>query len=331
MVRNKSTQFVQLSQEERIEIYRHHTQGLSCRKIWRIVGRHYTTISREITRNSIDHWWWRTVYKPLVAEKKKIERKRKANDGHIKLKKNHKLRTKIYQLLSHPTQCWGPDEIIWYLERAEWDVVATSTLYRYIRTHTSRWKYLRYKQEWYKYRKRKRKKTTTIVWVAKIDARPEEASNRTRIGDREWDTIVSSWHSWWLFTAVERTSRYTVIAKIPNHKAATLLTIMTAALMNEKVMTLTTDNWVEFSYLAKLGKRLHLDPYTAHPYASYERGTNEKTNWFIRWFIPKWSDISQYTEQQIQNIQYMLNHKPRKILGYRTPYEVYHNTTVSYL
>ncbi len=331
MVQQHFIQSTQLSQEERIEIYRHHAQGLSCRKIWKMLGRHHTSISREIARNSTDYWWWKTIYKPIEAERKKQERKRKANDEHIKLKKNNKLRLKIYQLLSDPTKCRWPDEILGYLKREWREVVVTSTLYRYIREYSDRWRYLRYKQEWYKYRKRKRKKTTTIAWVPKIDVRPEEASNRIRIGDREWDTIVSTGHSGWLFTAVERTSRYLLVAKIPNHKANTLLTVMTSIFMNEQVTTLTTDNWVEFSYLARLWTRLHIQPYTAHPYASYERGTNEKTNWFIRWFVPKWSNISEYTEQQISDIQHMLNHKPRKILGYRTPYEVYHSTTLSYL
>ena len=90
MVQQHFIQSTQLSQEERIEIYRHHAQGLSCRKIWKMLGRHHTSISREIARNSTDYWWWKTIYKPIEAERKKQERKRKANDEHIKLKKNNK-------------------------------------------------------------------------------------------------------------------------------------------------------------------------------------------------------------------------------------------------
>lgn len=167
--------------------------------------------------------------------------------------------------------------------------------------------------------------------MLKIDKRPIEASNRERIWDREVDTVLGKWHSWWLFTAVDRRSRYTLIEKIANHKSNTLLTIMTSKFMNEKVKTITSDNWVEFAQLSRLWKRIKAIPFTAHAYASYERGTNEKTNGFIRRFIPKGVDISQYTDEEVSKIQNILNHKPRKILGYRTPYEVYNNTHISYL
>jgi IS30 family transposase len=331
MVHKQSKQFTQISQEERVEIYHYLREWRSLRVIAKLIFRSHTSISREISRNSIDYWRWNLIYKPLEAEKKKIKRRKKANEWHIKLKKNHVLRTKIQQILASHGHYWWLDEILGYLKREWWKTVSTSTTYRYIRKYTDRWRYLRYKQDWYTNKRRKRKKTTTIKWVPKIDKRPEEVNNRSRIWDREWDTIVSSWGLGWLFTGVDRYARYSILEKIPNHQANTLLTVMTKRLRNEQILTITTDNWVEFANLAKLWKRLKIKPFTANPYASYERWTNEKTNWFIRWFIPKWSDISQYSDEDIKKIEYMLNHKPRKILGYHTPYEVYHNTKLSYL
>jgi len=331
MVHKQSKHFTQLSQEERVEIYHYLREWLSLRAIAKLVSRSHTSISREISRNSLDCWRWNLVYKPLDAEKKKIKRREKANEWHIKLKKNHALRTKLQQVLASYGHYWWLDEILGYLRREWWKTVSTSTAYKYIRRYTDRWRYLRYKQEWYINRRWKRKKTTTIKWVPKIDERPIEANNRTEIGHREWDTIVSSWSLWWLFSNVDRFSRYTLLKKIPNHEANTLLTVMTSKLRNEKVISVTTDNWVEFAKLAKLWKRLKIKVFTAHPYASYERPSNERHNGFVRRFLPKWTNISEYTDEEIQKIENMLNHKPRKILGYRTPYEVYHNTKLSYL
>jgi len=318
--------FKQINQDERIEIYRYKEQWLSCRKIWIILNRDHTSISRELLRNSIDLWWWRSKYKPSEAEKKKNERRKKAIQTHIKLKKNHNLRNKIFSLLSDETKCRWPDEILWYLKLKWRKVIVTSTLYRYIHKYTNDWRrYLRYKKEWYKRKLWKRKKTTTIPNVPKIDERPKEANNRERIWDFEFDTIVSKWHIWWLFTANDRLSRYVIIRKIKNHKSKDMVYTIFRAMEKENIKTWTSDNWVEFALLSIIWKKLWIQVFTAHPYASYERWTNERSNWLIRRFIPKWSDISKYTDKQIEEIQNKLNNKPRKILWYKTPYEVYNS------
>jgi len=159
----------------------------------------------------------------------------------------------------------------------------------------------------------------------KIDKRPIEANKRVRIGDWEIDTVVSNRKvKWWLFTAVDRKSRYTLMSKVWNFKSKVLLSTMIRLFRNEIVITITSDNGWEFAKLKELEKELKIDCYTAHPYASYERGTNERTNWLIRVYLPKWVDICSYSDQYIQETQNKLNHKPRKCLNYRTPYEVYH-------
>ncbi len=329
MMQKQNNQNNQLNQEHRVEIYKLLWQNKSAREIWKILWFHHTTIYREINRNSIDYWRWRTKYKPLVAEKKRVERRFNANQNHIKLRKNTSLRTKIYHILSDTSKDRWPDEILGRL-KLEWRaVVSTSTLYKYIRAYTDRRRYLRHKKKWYK--KNKRKKTETILWVNKIDKRPGIINNRERIWDFEIDTVVScrGW-KWWLFTATDRKSKYEIIKKVWNLKSKTLLITMLACLKWESVYSLTSDNWSEFAKLSELQELLKITCYTAHPYSSFERWTNEKHNWFIRRYIPKGSDISKYTDKEIQIIQNKLNHKPRKILDYLTPYEVYHNTKLNY-
>lgn len=331
MVLKQYNSFKHINQDERIEIYKSLSQWLSIRKIAYLLNRSHSSISREINRNTTNFWKWNYKYKPILAHMKAKKRRFKANLNHIKLRTNTSLRVKIYSLLSDRSKYWSPDEIIWRLKIEWYNVVSTTTLYRYIRLYSNWWWLLRFWKDWYKNKRWKRKTTTTIPNVPKISLRSKLASSRTRIWDWETDTIVSKWHSWWLCTNIERTSRYAVIWKIPNHLSSTLLTTMTYLLKWEKVKTIVSDNWTEFSSLAKLWKRLNTKVYTAHPYSSYERATNERHNWLIRTFIPKWSDISLYSDKEISIIEDKINHKPRKILDYRTPYEVYHNTRLYYI
>jgi len=103
------------------------------------------------------------------------------------------------------------------------------------------------------------------------------------------DTIISKEHKGGLTSVVDRKSRYLILRKVPNLKKDTILTVLTHALRQErvKVKTLTSDNGSEFCELARLCKRMKAMGYTCHSYCSREKGTNEKHNGFVRWFIPK--------------------------------------------
>jgi len=331
-VQNHCKHFTQISQGERVKIFGYLQQGKNKYEISKLLGRHHTTIGREIENNSIDHGWGRIEYDPLHAQKNHDKKRKKALEGHVKLKKNHKLRSKIYSLLSREDLCRWPDEILGRL-KLEWrTVVSTTTLYNYIRKYTDWWKYLRHKQDWYKNARWKRGKTERIKGVKKIEKRCKIANDRKRIWDKELDTIISKNHQWGLCSAVDRKSRYLILKKIPNLKKDTLLTVLTSAFKKEWVIvkTLTSDNWPEFSALARLCRRTKSKGYTCHSYCSREKGTNEKHNGFVRRFIPKGADISERTDSEIQEIQNKLNHKPRKILWYKTPYEVEFNTQQKY-
>jgi len=331
-VQSNTKHFTQLTQEQRVEIYAYLRLGMKPWVIAKEIGCHRTTIGREIDRNSIDYGWWKTKYKPLEAQKKCNVRRKKALESHIKLRKNHKLRSKIYQLLSDETKCWWPDEILGRLREEWWTVVATSTLYSYIHKYTDWWRYLRYKQEWYKNRRWKRVAVERIKGVEKIDRRCKRANERKRIWDIELDTIVSKDHKGGLCSAVDRKSRYLILRKVANLKKATLLTVLTSGLRKEGVTikTLTSDNGSEFCELARLCKRMKAKGYTCHSYCSREKWTNERHNGFTRWFIPKKSNISMYSDKEIQEIQNKLNNKPRKILWYKTPYEIEFNKKLKY-
>ena len=106
---------------------------------------------------------------------------------------------------------------------------------------------------------------------------------------------------------------------------------MVQCLHSENIKTITSDNWPEFCALYNFTLVVWCNWYTAHPYASHERWTNERHNWLIRWFIPKGADIKDYSDDEIKVVQNKINHKPRKCLGYKTPYEVYYGLQLSYI
>jgi transposase, IS30 family len=319
-----------LTQNERVEIYAFLKQNLSYREIWRRLWRHHTTIWREVLRNGIDKWRWIIIYDPLEAEKRRLQRRHKANQNHVILRRDTKQRELLEKLLKEKWRSWGPDEILWRVELELWrKVVSTPTFYRFMREKSPiLQRYLRYKQKGYRTTKKWNKRKKMYDDVPNICERPEIITVRWRLGDFEWDTIVS-WkkYSWWLVSLADRKSRYYLIKKVGNLKANTINQTIKAMLMWEKVESITFDNWVEFSSILELPHQC----YRADAYSSWQRWTNEKHNWYLRRFIPKWVNIDNRSNEEIQNIQNMINHKPRKILGYRTPYEVYYNKTLSYI
>lgn len=329
VMQRKNNRYSHLNQEKRIEIYVYLREWLSYREMWKRLKISHTTISREINRNKIDKWRWIYKYKPIEADKLYKERRYSANFNHIKLWKNDKLRLKIGELLKNKEK-WWPDEILWRLKLEWYSVVSANTLYRFIREENPiRQRYLRFKYKWYRTQSKWNKRRKKIYNdVPNIKERLEITDLRWRVWDFEWDTVVSGHkHKWWLATLTDRMSRYCLFKKVWNLKAQTLNITIKAMLYWEKVESIIFDNWVEFSDISQLW----IQCYRADTYASYQRWTNEKHNWYIRRFIPKWANINDRTDNEIQKMQDIINHKPRKILGYKTPYEVYYNTNLIYI
>lgn len=154
-------------------------------------------------------------------------------------------------------------------------------------------------------------------------------NTRERLGDWEGDTVMGKGHEGVLVTVVERTSKYTVLESVAHKTAAAVRQAVARGLQPHKarVPTITYDNGREFSDHAGMAKDRDTQIYFAHPYASWERGVHENTNGLIRQFFPKDRTLTQVTEAELQHVRDRLNHRPRKTLGYRTPQEVFFDTT----
>jgi len=164
-----------------------------------------------------------------------------------------------------------------------------------------------------------------IVNRAMIDERPKIVEEKNRIGDIEIDTVIGKDHIGALVTVVDRKSKFTLIKKVETKQADEVTKALIEMLTPLKpiLKTITSDNGKEFAYHERVSTELQADFYFAHPYHSWERGLNEHTNGLIRQYLPKKTDFKQVSKEDIITIQNKLNHRPRKVLGFRTPYEVF--------
>ena len=157
-----------------------------------------------------------------------------------------------------------------------------------------------------------------------IDNRPKHIELREEIGHWEGDLMIGVGQKSAIATVVERKTRYTFIMKIDNRKSKTVTKAFANSLntLPKNIRkSMTYDNGIEMANHKWLSNNTGMDIYFAHPYSSWERGTNENTNGLIRRFFPKGTDFNNITLKQLKDAQYNLNNRPRKVLGYKTPTE----------
>lgn len=170
-----------------------------------------------------------------------------------------------------------------------------------------------------------KRKGSKIIGQVSIDLRPEHIQERKEAGHWEGDLMVGANHKSVIGTIVERKFRYTLIVKLEGKKANHVSKKFSKTLNNMDPIfkkTMTYDNGIEMAAHKKITQKTGMPIYFAHPYSSWERGTNENTNGLIRRYLPKGTDFNKIDQKQLQIIQDKLNNRPRKILGYNTPQEM---------
>jgi transposase, IS30 family len=158
-----------------------------------------------------------------------------------------------------------------------------------------------------------------------IEKRPKIVARKGRFGDWEADTIVGARHKGGLLSIVERKSKLIRLRKLATKSAAEMKdhSIALLAPLATRVHTITVDNGKEFCAHELIAAGLQARIYFAHPYASWERGLNENTNGLVRQYFPKKYHFARITDKDVQQVEDLLNDRPRKTLGYRTPNEVF--------
>lgn len=303
---------------ERCCIVEYLNLGWSLSKIANELGRNKSTISREIRRNSIDG-----QYKAHIAEEKyKIRRVKCKPYG--KMTNNSLLNYVQEKLNSH----WSPEQISGRIELELTNLtISFSSIYNWLYKgllERCSVELLRRKGKSLKPKETRGKFNIGNT----ISKRPKEVRKRNSIGHWKLDTVVSSRgkSKACLATFVERKTRLTKIRLMSDRKSNTFNEHCIKALGNfnhTSLKTLTVDRGKEFAGYLELEKKLNVNVYFADPYSSWQRGTNENTNGLIREFFPKKFDFSTITQNDVDIVENILNNRPRKCLGYKTPIEVF--------
>lgn len=312
--------YIHITPEQRTELGALLRAKVRQKDIARQLSKDRTSIWRERKRNQADT---NTGYHAEEAKRKTKARRIAANQRFRKIEYSQELQAYIFRKLQLK---WTPEEIAGTLkENFGFIILCHQTIYEYIYNHQPAWtRYLRHKKN--KYRRRhgtaKRLQILEESKKPRIDARPAIVETRTRIGDWEGDTIVGKEKTKKILTYVDRRSGKLLAAKLETGTAAEVrekTRQLFCRVPKAKRHTLTYDNGSEFSAYEFIGKDNTLSVYFAHPYHSWERGTNENTNGLIRQFFPKGSPFATITQKELDRVVKLINTRPRKRHHYKTP------------
>jgi IS30 family transposase len=291
------------------------------KEIAKIVGVHPSTISRELKRGrgkiGKDYWAIASHNKSVIRQ---VEKSKNAN---LKLTEETIMLIKKYLLKQY-----SPEQISATIKIKHKKEISYVTIYKYIYINRLAEGDL-YKQLRHKGKRRTKygsKHKSRIKDRVSIHKRPSIVNEKTRLGDFEIDTIIGKGQQGAIVTIVDRKSMYLKIS-IPCSKNSKIVANEIKRLMHpfkKRVHTITTDNGLEFAQHKVVSKALKCDYYFCDPYSSWQRGLNENINGLIRQYIPKGSSFEHITKKRITEIENKLNHRPRKSLGWKTPYEVFH-------
>lgn len=306
-----------LTYSQRCQISKFLSIGLTQKYIAKYLNVSQSTISREIKRNTgedgyID-WKASCLYKF-----------RRTKISSIPKKMTPKLISQIKKFLSNQ---WSPEQISGRLKQKGVSI-SYEAIYLYI------WKDKRNGGDLYnnlrrftkkKYTKRSNIHKTRIPNRPDIKDRPEVVEHKSRVGDWEGDTIIGKGRKGFLLSYVDRKSKFTILEKISRKTSKDVVdaTVKRFCRIKNKAHTVTFDNGKEFCGHNQITKKIGVSCFFATPYSAWERGLNEHTNGLVRQYIPKSKDISVVTKEEIKDIENLLNNRPRKVLGYRTPREVF--------
>lgn len=316
--------------EEREKIQLLWWQRKSVRTIARELGRSHSSLVRELKRNfPLEH----KVYAPRLAHERAL--KKRTSRGRLERLKNEQIRQYV---IRHLKQRWSPEQIAFRIKEDLGENISHEAICQFIYAQVYRHGYGLLKpgrEDLRPYLRRRRKRrvprgSRKCQRVLKhqglsIDERPKIVDCRSRIGDWESDTVESRDHKPGINTLVERKTGLVFITKLADKTGAST----TQAIQNRlqdlpRIVkrTITFDNGSENRDWQPVEQATGARCYFAHPYHSWERGTNENTNGLIRDYFPKKTDFTTIPNEEIAYVESELNSRPRKRLGWRTPLEV---------
>lgn len=311
----------QLSRAERYIIAYCSKRGCSKIAIADMLGRHPSTIYREMKRNKARHDGW---YRAWIADGYAVARRNRGPRGSRFTQKEW---DEVIALLEMKL---SPEQIAGILKDRGDFTISHETIYKYVledrRHHGTLYKNLRTKIR--RRRKRGAKHHSRAIYADRrpISSRPPSVERRARIGHWEGDTVYGADRHHCVVTLVERRTGYAIIKKISARTVAEVNRAVIEAVREHcwKFRSITFDNGFEFMGYRELEEKTGIKCYFANPYHSWERGTNENLNGLVRQYLPKGSCMRKVTQAHCDWIAQELNSRPRKRHGFRTPKELFH-------
>jgi len=316
--------FKQLTPQDRNRIYQLLQQGKTQAEISKELSRSKGTISRELKRN------WHQLFDEYLPD----TAQRKANRRKVLGRKQHYLDRfpclKAH-VLARIQAGWTPDLIAGELRRRKARFLAKESIYQFIYSLDGRKLNLRqYLPRVHRIRRKRngRKHHKGVIPNrVDIDRRPKLVATRSQFGHWEGDSVAYMGHSQRLATHVERKSRFLVVLRPQTNTAkerASRINRRFSVYPAKARRTITFDNGLEFAEHQRVTTTIGTKVYFAKPYASWQRGSNEHVNGILRRFLPRTTNLDLLTDKELSTIVNLINDRPRKILNYRTPREVFH-------
>ena len=351
--------FKQLTERDRVLISHLKNRGLSLSEIARRVGKDKSTISRELKRNAdvvtaedrlfwvkVRNCWFDEDVELYLAKLPPLHRERleettrhwSARDAQARRNQrlweaNQKRRRKKPEtrrwVVDQLKRGWAPEQISGRSKIDGPEPVSHEYVYAMIYRDKKRGGRLhrllkRYRKRKQRFGARQYPSGPVIPNRIGIEARPAIVDSRSRLGDCEADLIVGYRQSGYVLSLIDRKSKFIVLRKLRTKRKQGVRKQLERGLRRlGGAHTLTLDNGSEFCAHESLSQATGVRVYFAHPYCSSERGSIENANGLVRYFLPKKTSFSRLNQTELNRIQNLLNHRPRKCLGYLTPNEVH--------
>ena len=316
--------YAHLTQDERYQIHALRCEKKSIHAISLALGRSKSTIHRELKRNAGVHRWH-----PAGAQGMADKRQQNCRNARRISEADWADVAAYVRLNLSPQQAINRLS----LEKKIPLAISHETVYQRIYGKKHGADLITHLRGQKRYRKRYasgKERRGGIRNRVSIDARPAIVADKTRLGDWEGDTIIGKDQQGAVVTLVDRVSRFTLAHRVASKHARGVTDAVNRLLTPHRHVchTLTFDNGLEFAMHGDMTAHLQADVYFAHPYHSWERGLNENTNGLIRQYFPKKTNFKNVSQQALQTAIDQLNHRPRKCLDYKTPFEVFYNQDI---
>lgn len=323
----KEKDYCRITLEERYKIEALLQVQTKVSQIAKILNRPVSTISREVKRGKYlgSNKYFADHADTTAKFRNKVKR------VYPKLMENIPLRIYMYRGL---LKGWSPDQIASRIKLEYPNNESMRISYESIYVYIYRYTQGKLKAKLIKllaYSKPKRSgESKRYIYMGvirdrvSIDERPAQIEERLEVGHWESDLVIGKGQTSAIGTLVERASRYTIIVPLKSRTSKHVVKAFAQefkALPDKALKTMTHDNGVEMAEHKAFTKRTKMQVYFAHPYSSWERGTNENTNGLIRRVFKKKTNFNSVSKEQLKTLQERLNNRPRKILGYKTPNE----------